>query len=405
MAQQSHSVFTRQLPIMAGTFLFATILCLALGNALAADVLEGSYNVTQVCTMVKTGTSLGSIQSCDYYYVCGSSGPVKTACSTGYSYNFRTQTCQPTAQVTCYYGMENPCAGKTGSSFVPKVNTCNGWYWCNGETIGNTGTCASGQKFDSTAQKCIYGSCLATDSTDEDSLSSYCDVVPPGMYFGSVSNCKQWYSCSSNGTLSTGDCASSAFIVQTGSCGYDTDAGACDRIVEAATPSSCTSSGTKAPSNTTCGTWYLCNGSTYVEQICPTGTYYDVGTEACVTRATATPAAGCNRCQYATTTFVNAVNDELCDTYYYCSDGKAGSVTTCPGERFFNEDIQACDNDSKLAAYVPTHGACKGASISSTSTTVSGATDSSASTVSGETAASDASTDAPTTVTAEATTN
>ncbi|KAH8271841.1 hypothetical protein KR044_007744, partial [Drosophila immigrans] len=359
-----------------GNFLLATILCLALGNALAADVMEGSYNVTQVCTMVKTGTQLGSIQSCDYYYVCTSSGPVMSFCSSGYSYNYKTQNCVPEGQVDCYYGLENPCAGKTGANWVPNVSDCHSYFYCNNAAVAGHGTCGAGQRFESASQRCIYGSCGSADAdTTGPSLVNFCSVVPPNMYFGATDNCQTWYYCNSAGTQTTDTCKTSAFIVSTGSCGYNNQPGACDRVVTAPVPTSCTVKNEKAPDNTTCGNWYLCDGSTYQLQVCPTGTYFDVNTETCRLRQQATPAFGCNRCQYASVSFVNAVDDEQCSNYYYCSNGKNGNDSECPTGRFFNEDDQACAVISGLAGYVPTHGACKGATATTSTGTTGTVTD------------------------------
>ncbi|KAM8716877.1 hypothetical protein ACLKA7_003706 [Drosophila subpalustris] len=346
---------------MAGKYLLASILCLVLGNALGQEqqsVMEGTYNVTQVCTMVKTGTQLGSILSCSIYYVCTRSGPVMQTCSSGYAYNFRTQNCALASEVECYYGMSNPCAGVVGSAWVPNVKNCQGWYYCNGNQIGGHGVCDKGERFESASQRCIYGDCGQPDSdSDEPGLVNYCSVVPPNMYFGSTSDCQTWYYCNAQGLQTQGECASSAFIASSASCGYDTAPGACDRVVNAPVPTTCSTLNEIAPDPTTCGNYYVCNGEVYVLNSCPYGTYWDLPSQSCVYRKLAAPTSGCNRCQYATTPFVNAV-DKTCDTYYYCQNGNHGAVSTCPTGFFFNEADQACAPNSGLSNYSPYNGAC-----------------------------------------------
>lgn len=196
----------------------ASILLLAVGNALGADVIEGTYNVTQVCTTVPTNTKLGSISSCSDYYQCTSSGPVKSTCQSGYYYNYQTQQCAPQSEVSCYYGLDNPCAGMDGTTgWVPNLNNCQGWYYCNGTTLAGHGSCGAGQVFSGTKGSCVYGnpeSCSSTSGSTGPTLNSMCEVVPPGIYFGSVTNCTTWYKCKSgSSTPSTGQCTTSVRII------------------------------------------------------------------------------------------------------------------------------------------------------------------------------------------------
>ncbi|XP_034099422.2 peritrophin-48-like [Drosophila albomicans] len=351
---------------MAGYYLLATVLCLAVGNALAtAVVLEGTYNVTQVCTMVKAGTRIGGTQSCDYFYTCTSSGPKKATCATGYTYNYKTQSCVPTGQASCYYGLANPCAGNTGNKWVPHVSNCQAWYWCNDDKIAGNGECADGLKFESATQRCVYGRCSSNVAGSGD--VSICSVVPPNVYFGATDSCKTWNYCSDSGVLSTSACNSSAFIVSTGECGYSSYPGACDRVTSDPVPTTCTTLGTKQADPEVCGSYYVCDGSIFQLNKCPTGAYYDVAKETCVLRQTAVPIATCNRCQDTYIGFANAVDDKLCNSYYYCEHGEHGSTSTCPTGKYFNEELQACDDDNDLATYVIDNGACSGAKATDSS--------------------------------------
>ncbi|EDV52468.2 peritrophin-48 [Drosophila erecta] len=353
---------------MTGNLLLATILCLMGGQALGAAIIEGNYNVTAVCSAVSVGTQLGSIVSCQNYYVCQSTGPVLSSCQAGYSYDYKIGSCFPSDQVACYWGVENPCAGKT-QTWVPNTGVCGGWYYCIDGKSEGSGNCPSGQKFDVTTQGCVYGSCSNTQSTDGIVLESLCDVVPPGIYFGDTGNCSTWHFCQSTSTgivLHTSKCdlqSQTAFNVLTGECTYETP-NVCSRVTNVTlgdAPVSCSPNGAKSPDPEVCGTYYVCTNNEKVATYCPTGYYYDVEKVGCVLRQNATPEKGCNRCQYATTMFVNAVNSDNCSTYYYCNSQGQNTLTTCPSDMFFDEQAQGCKSDQYLSQYVETNGACFGA--------------------------------------------
>jgi len=179
------------------------------GSAMGDDIMEGTYNVTAFCTAVKTGTQLGSLETCQKYYVCQSTGPVVAECQSGYSYDYKRSTCAVSSQVDCYYGVSEPCAGKNGT-WVPNIAVCGGYYYCN-NSIAMPGKCPSGQTFDSSKTACVYGSCSSNlNESNETVLTSLCDVVPPNQYFGDTKDCKTWNYCLSNSTgvfLKTGNCS------------------------------------------------------------------------------------------------------------------------------------------------------------------------------------------------------
>ncbi|EDW99710.2 uncharacterized protein Dyak_GE22942 [Drosophila yakuba] len=358
---------------MKGKLLLATILCLMGVQALGEDILEGNYNVTAVCTAVKVGTQLGSIESCQTYYVCKSTGPEKASCQTGYSYDYQRSSCYPSSEVSCYWGVENPCGGKN-ATWVPNTFVCGGWFYClDGESAGS-GKCPSNQKFDATTAGCTYGSCATTDSTDGVVLDDLCDVVPPSLYFGDTSDCATWHYCESTSTgivLRTGKC-DNIYNALTGQCAYSST-GACSRVTgiplgDGATVS-CTTNGGKTPDATVCGKYYVCTNKVNVATYCETGYYFDVKTFTCRTRQLAVPVEGCNRCQYATTMFVNAVNSDNCSTYYYCNKEGQATLNTCPDDTFFNESAQGCAPDENLETYVENNGACYGATASDSEST------------------------------------
>ncbi|XP_068143142.1 peritrophin-48 [Drosophila tropicalis] len=351
--------------------LFFLVSLTILGSALSADVLEGNYNVTAFCTVVPVGTLLGSIVSCDYYYACTSTGPVNTSCSANYSFDLANQKCNPTDQVTCYYGVENVCASITGKGWVPNTGTCNGWIYCeNGEYAGN-GTCGSNQKFDEASSTCIYGKCptvLAT--TDGPTLTSNCEVVPPDFYFGDTIDCKKWNYCTANKSAETGECTSSAFIVESESCGYDNN-NVCSRVTETelgTATGECGTNGAVKGDSSVCGTYLQCDGTYWQPLYCASGYYFDTLNQTCLPRQEAVATPGCDRCQYATKTWVNAVDNSTCSNYLYCKNG-VGEPVSCTSGNYFNEEKQGCVSNSTLVAYAADHGACHGAGSTSDNST------------------------------------
>ncbi|EDW04236.1 GH10094 [Drosophila grimshawi] len=224
---------------MSGIYLLASILCLAIGGSVA-QFIEGNYNVTAACTTVPPGTQLGSIVSCDYYYVCTKNGPVQTNCPTGYSYDYKAASCSPSSSVSCYYGMDNPCEGKVGDNWVPVIGTCSEWVYCKNDVASGSGTCVN-SIFNPDTQSCAYGTCTENPTTGPN-LENLCKVIKPSSYFGSTSDCAIYYYCYPDGSMGDGVCPNGAFVAQYGACGYDTN-GNCDRITDSPVPNTCTNSG------------------------------------------------------------------------------------------------------------------------------------------------------------------
>ncbi|XP_016955203.1 peritrophin-48 [Drosophila biarmipes] len=368
---------------MAGKLLLVTILCLMGGSALGEDILEGTYNVTAFCTAVKIGTQLGSLESCQKYYVCQSTGPVVAECQTGYSYDYKKSTCALSSQVDCYYGVAEPCAGKNGT-WVPNTAVCGGYYYCD-NGVGKAGSCPPNQIFNSVKVACDWGSCQSNlGDSDEIVLTSLCDVAPPNQYFGDTKDCATWNFCVSNSSgvfLQTGKCPTAnkqdVYNAATQQCTYNTTS-VCTRVTGvplSSASTSCSTDGEKQASATVCGTYSVCTKGKWVQQSCSTGYYYDVLQKICVTRQLATPEPGCNRCQYSDKQFVNAVNSENCSSYYYCNSNRDATLLSCPESYFFNEAVGACKSDDEMEAYVKNNGACYGSSLTTTSdTTDDGAT-------------------------------
>lgn len=174
------------------------------GNALGDVIMEGNYNVTAFCSAVRPGTQLGSIVSCEYYYNCTSTAPVKSWCPTGSVWDFKTSSCLIGGK-KCYWGVADPCAGRN-NTWVPNTTTCGGYHYCLNGVILGSGSCPPGYKFDAYSGKCMNGMCSELVESDQPNLVTPCDVVPSNFYFGDTDACSVWNYCKEDGTLISGTC-------------------------------------------------------------------------------------------------------------------------------------------------------------------------------------------------------
>ena len=120
----------------------------------------------------------------------------------------------------------------------------------------------------------------------------------------------------------------------------------------------CPANGDTTSDSTVCSNYYVCkeeNGP-WTKQSCPTGQFYDVNDKKCKSRQLATPVSTCDRCEYSTSAWVNAV-DPLCEKYFFCKNGVETGKAQCP-KGFFNEQLQRCSVGSDLAEYRKDNGAC-----------------------------------------------
>lgn len=139
--------------------------------------------------------------------------------------------------------------------------------------------------------------------------------------------------------------------------------------------SSCSTNGELKPDSTVCAQYYVCKNQQWNAMVCATDYYFDATKLVCMPRQTATPATGCNRCQWAKSQFVNAVDNSNCANYYYCNSNGIGSLLQCPSQTYFNEQLQGCTGDATLSTYAANNGACKGATAGTATTNGPNTTD------------------------------
>lgn len=119
----------------------------------------------------------------------------------------------------------------------------------------------------------------------------------------------------------------------------------------------------KVPHNKICSVYFVCEqlfGEKYDWKTvhCPKYEYFDTKTNKCKPRQEAIPAIDCDRCEYSSSTWVNAV-DYNCTKYLTCQNGQKVREGYCGENTYFNEQLQHCDgNINSLKDYRVNNGAC-----------------------------------------------
>lgn len=343
--------------------LFVTLLLATVWHATYA-----AYDVAKYCSMIKTGTKLPSTDACSQYFTCTSDGKYTTAdCGSGNSFDKNKQNCQPSANVDCYIGLENPCVGKN-DAHVPDVSNCGAWFYCLNGEVKAKGKCPAGMAL--TAGRCDYYDCAGGSTPEENETPvAVCDIMPNNKWFGDTLNCNAYYTCKAGAPITGGVCKDSlVFDVQKELCNYEV-ATDCTRITGEGLPGPgvvipCTTAdlGNKKPNPNICSGYLACDGKVWAATSCGTGQYWDEAGEACVSRQKATPIATCDRCEGSKKAFVNSV-DPTCQGYQVCKDGKKSGTGKC-ASGYFDEESGACLINAKptqVDEYAESHGACKAA--------------------------------------------
>nr|P91745.1 RecName: Full=Peritrophin-48; Flags: Precursor [Lucilia cuprina]AAB38414.1 peritrophin-48a precursor [Lucilia cuprina] len=342
--------------------------------------VNAEYNVAKYCELVKIGTLMPSMISCQDYYICRlNNQPIPVKCGANTVFDKDTQGCVPEAQANCILSLDNPCENKD-RTFAPSSKACNEWHYClNGNIVAN-GSCQPGQIFDASKNSCIYGAC---NSDDDDSNSDFtpvlniCDIMQNGQFFGDFENCQNWQKCN-NGRLQKGICLGNlVYDTKNGMC-LQNDGTMCERTngmvsEDGGAPDEtlCTSSNDgPLPDKLTCSVYYICEQDTtstpttykWIKTSCPNGQYFDVFGDGCLDRAKRRVYTGCNRCEYttgSTTYWVNAVSND-CTKFSTCRNGRkiTNEDGSCNSGYYFNEADQYC-NMGDFTNYAETNGACQ----------------------------------------------
>lgn len=108
-----------------------------------------------------------------------------------------------------------------------------------------------------------------------------------------------------------------------------------------------------------CSKYLECKDGKWKKLECKSQEYFDTLDEVCKERQLAKPHRTCDRCQYTTKKWVNAV-DEKCTNYLVCKEGtRVGDLGQCGENGYFNEEMQVCYvGSTTVNDYVRLNGAC-----------------------------------------------
>ncbi|TMW47742.1 hypothetical protein DOY81_007169, partial [Sarcophaga bullata] len=320
----------------------AKILLASVAIVLLFSSVQAKYSPQEYCSLVPVGTKLPDLGDCHQYYTCVSPNEVNAAkCPNNQVFNKDSQSCITTPNGSCDEICENQ-----HEKWVPDPIVCGKWYYCkNGNNVGY-GHCKDGQYLDYDKQTCRNGQCSG-------GVSNICLIMQSGQFFGDFNDCKTWHKCDGL-QIQSGTCPDTIYNSEKRQC-VQSNGNTCGRPTE-----KCPKEGAKSPDPEVCSKYFECSGenSNWMKQSCPKGQFYDVTLKTCKSRQEATPVSTCDRCEYSTSAWVNAV-DPLCRKYLFCSKGVKIDEAKCT-KGFFDEQLQRCSAGSEEAKkeYSSKNGAC-----------------------------------------------
>lgn len=317
------------------------------------------FTPANICRLMVDKTYIVNPSNCNNYYQCNGGSPTSFSCPSGMIFNKETGTCISSAYGSCN-NINTMCTGKLKGTFLADVNTCGGYYYCNGvDNAGQHGSCPNGENFSQQSQKCMYPSVFPCSKTN--TMQPICSYVANGKYFGVNSNCAGWANCV-NGQYQTGTCASGLFNTKIGECDQQTSEVTCTQVSLPQDPivnhvlqgTQCNAWTTQYEADTqTCSGFYFCNSQKIaLWGQCNNNKFFSNGK--CVDRSTVV----CNSANICENTAgrYQWVNDPLnCQKYYTCKNNvRSATSTSCAENRWFNEVQQTC------TPVKPTYAACTG---------------------------------------------
>ncbi|XP_065360552.1 peritrophin-48-like [Calliphora vicina] len=323
----------------------------------ACQMSNAEYDAATYCPLVPVGTKFPSFQSCQTFYTCQANNKVvESSCPGSDVFSKDAQSCVSASSANCYNDVANPCENKDGT-WVPDSRDCRMWHYCSKGAIAGSGSCANGQYFDGTAGMCVNGKCPNSGGSTE--ITNLCQIMQNNQFFGDFDNCATWHKCSGP-------------VMHTAKCNKGLIYNAEERMCLASNGNMCAgpakecnqkANNEEVANPSICSVYFQCtqaNSNWLWKKIqCPIGQYYDLNSKGCLNRQTATPIKGCNRCEFTTATWVNAVDPD-CIEFLTCRNGQEVGKGKCPVVGgFFNEQGQMCmNNDQDLPEYRKNNGAC-----------------------------------------------
>lgn len=298
-----------------------------------------AQRIDDICTLFSNGTIIADPESCTRYITCIDFKSVYTSCSGAKPFFDKdTQACVKSLANSDECGLS--CANAVGT-WISDPKSCYGFYYCANEQTFQYGTCADGQHFNETQQRCVYKSTSECKAHELD----YCSIIKNGINFDSHLGCNRYYVCT-KGELIDSTCKTGYYDASQGLCVAKTLV-KCDAHP---LPKEVCGTEKKVKKNTfvsdgaTCHGYFYCgdnNGKPDENPIwgrCADDLFFDSSSQECVHPSLVTCSE--DRCQGRTLPFVLSPT-KGCRHYLRCKDGRTMDEKTC-NNYFFSEETATC---------------------------------------------------------------
>ncbi|KFB41679.1 AGAP010466-PA-like protein [Anopheles sinensis] len=302
--------------------------------------------------------------SCTDYIMCLNSVPYEMSCPPGKSFDSAARLCMDTAQAKCLLDTKSLCAATTnGINTVAYPNNCSKYLLCiYGEAYEIE--CASHELYDSFKHRCVPSAeaqCSNGVPTLPD-LKPFANPCADNVGVNNVpdpSNCRQYFMCINTQAIESNCPGNQIFDIYSRSCGPVMHS-TCIRDIDAPGPSRpppsppqpapsppkpapspvnpnnpCrTNNGVSyKPHPTDCSRYFMCMDTQPFEQRCPAGQAFDINTENCRVRQSATCIVDVSPCaDNVGISYKPHLQD--CGRYYMCMDAQSFEQTCSSGQVF-----------------------------------------------------------------------
>jgi len=181
--------------------------------ATLANRANAAYTMNETCLWYKEG-HIGDPNDCQGWGYCSGGKLIQTGkCGTGLNYDTTTATCNYADQVVCSTTAEEVCANLANPQFISDPNNCNRYCYCANGTP-DCANCPQYQVFDQTKIECVWASQSSGCSAD-----SICRLIKNNDFIGDPEVCGNYYRCVA-GSGSSAPCPEGTL--------YNPTAGGCD---------------------------------------------------------------------------------------------------------------------------------------------------------------------------------
>ncbi|KAH8304958.1 hypothetical protein KR018_007620 [Drosophila ironensis] len=277
--------------------------------------LSGFIRNTIKCT---EGSVQADSDNCASYFQCLDEATLHLRCPDGSYFEDNNQVCVVDELGVCPASSTKTCI--EGQVEVD-AGDCAGYLECvNGVLVKES--CPSGSYFDSTLTLCVI---------DADGIcSNTTDLCTDGDLTANPNNCAGYLNCVNGQAVSINCPSGSYFEPILKICIIDIN-GVC---VEP--PAQCTEGQVKLDPNN-CAGYLKCTNGEYVEELCPSGSYFNPNLDACLVDSEGVCLAKRTLCVEG----VREKDPRNCAGYTQCIQGEIVKKT-CPAGRYFNVKKKDC---------------------------------------------------------------